>query len=1154
MAKAATPSVVAASASTYATGLGNQGKTVVDTFGNVFSIDIAGGDVWEIPVGGGTPKKVASPGCGSSGLAIDSANNLYVTQTYCANVFQIPYSNGSYSGTQINLMGNFGSLDGYYMFVNDVAVDNAGHAFISQGGCCQPGSPIFEVNVDGTNPTLLTTLPGGPAQSLAVDKNNHLYYADGSKVYVINTAASTPTPVAIGSFKAPGGVAVDAAGNLYVADGGTSSVYVIPNENGALNAADQFFIESGLTGYSNFAPGVDGAGNLYLGDGYSSTVLHKVVPGGASFGSAAAGTAASATLNFFFNAAATPAAISVLQGTGAATEFATASGGSCAAGTAYTAGQSCTVNVTMTAATTGARSGAVVLYDSANKALATGYLSGFGTGVALTVDPGTQTALTAKSAWNTPSAVAMDSAGNYYAADSGANTVQVISSTGTATASIGSGLSKPGGVAVDSAGNVYIADTGNNRVVKVPNENGTLKSADQSVVASSLSSPLGLALDASGALYIADSGNKRVLRVPSYGGAALATGSTVGSGYTNPVAVAADGRGSLYVADKTAGQVVVVNLAGGAQSVAANQLNTPTAIGLDASGSLYVVQAGNGTVVRIPNVGGVLNATGNLLLGAGLSSPSGVAVNGAGNVVIADAGKPAVYSLQRTSGALPMGAVNIALTGTPQTVTLTSAGTAAATLGAPPYIATGSTANFSVTSPSSGGCAASQTLAIGTSCTLSAVFAPVVLTTPLADVLTFSSNAVNASVISETLSGTVTNLSTTTTTLALVSPTGGNPFYGQAVTIGATVAANKVGFTPTGVVTFFVDGIGQPPVALSTASPYVASLTLTGLTAGGHSINVVYGGDANNASSSSATPLTVTVTQATSSVAVTVFPLGTVSQVAGSLVTFTANVTAASGTPTGTVSLVLAGTTTALASGTVSAGKVVLTYVPPATGSYQVIYSGDVNFKSSTSSAVAVSIGPQDFAVSASSSTLTTAAGQSVSTTITVTSISGYQGTITVGALNIVTGAVTDPCSALPAYVTCSFIFPQGALTLQRGTYPAANSSASFTLTVSTNVPPVKPYPSPTGSLIWPLGLAALALTAKKRGSLARSRLTVLLWCVSLGGVVMGVSGCGNSSAFVTPAGTTPITLTVSGPPVGQTAPPTLPNITHTVALSLTVQ
>lgn len=1174
VAKAAVPSVVAVSASTYATGLNVQGKTVVDSSGNVFSVDFSSGNIWEIPVGGGAPTKIS--GAGGGGLAIDSANNLYVTNTYGDSAYMIPYSNGSYNtGAEVNLIGNFGSLNGYYMFVGDVAVDKSGHAFISEGSCCQSGSPIFEVNVDGTNPTLLVGNLAKPAVSLAVDQNQHLYYADGSNVYVVNIAASTPTSTQIGSgFSAPGGVSVDAVGNLYVADGGTSSIYVIPYENGAVNPADQFLLESGLTGYANYAPGVDGAGNLYLGNGYANNTVNKLTIGGLSFGSAAVGAPVSGTLSFFFHASVTPTTISLLQGTGAATEFVNTLGSSCVAGTTYTAGQSCTVQATMTAGSTGVRSGAVVLANSLSQVLATGYLSGNGVGAGLTVDPGTQTALTGKSPWNTPSAIAMDSAGNYYVADSGSNSVQVISSAGTATVSIGSGLSKPGGVAVDPAGNVYIADTGNGRVVMVPNINGTLSSSKQSVVVSSLSSPLGLAVDSDGAIYIADSGNKRVLRVPTFGGTTLETPSVVGSGYTNPVGLAVDGNGNLYVSDQAAGVVFAINLSGGSQTSAITQLNSPTAIGLDAAGSLYVVNSGNSTVLRLLKVNGGLTAIGELALGTGLSAPSGVAVNGAGNVAIADAGKAAVYSLQRTSGSLPMGSVNIALSGTPQTVSVTSAGTAAATLGAPAYVSSGNTADFTVTSPASGGCTASQSLAVGTSCTLSVVFAPVTLATPASDTLTFSSNAVNAAPISEILSGTVTNLSTTTTTLALIAPASGNPAYGQPITVGATVVSSKVGFTPTGVVTFFVDGIARPAVALSTSSPYVAQVIVTGLTAGVHTINAVYGGDANNASSSNATPLTVTVSKLASTVTLAGYPVATVSQVAGSTVTFTATVKVASGVPTGTISLVLAGTSTVLASGPVQASTgtvpvytTVLAYVPPATGSYQVVYSGDGNFLGATSNAAVVSIAPQDFSVSLSSSTLTVVPGRSASTTVTVTSISGYGGTVTVGALDIFTGVVTNPCSSLPQYVTCSFAPGAVAMSSSTSTYPAANVTQTFALTLNTNVPPAQPFPSPTGAMVWPVGLVALMLAVRKRRSAVRMRLMAVLSCVALGALALGAGGCGSGSPYMTPAGTTPVTLTLSG----STAPantsvnspiapgydptkPSYPNITHAVTLTLTVQ
>jgi streptogramin lyase len=68
--------------------------------------------------------------------------------------------------------------------------------------------------------------------------------------------------------------------------------------------------------------------------------------------------------------------------------------------------------------------------------------------------------------------IAVDSSGNIYVADLGANVVRKFSSTGTSIGTIGSSgsgdgqFSGPVGIAIDSANNLYVADTGNNRIQK----------------------------------------------------------------------------------------------------------------------------------------------------------------------------------------------------------------------------------------------------------------------------------------------------------------------------------------------------------------------------------------------------------------------------------------------------------------------------------------------------------------------------------------------------------------------------------------------------------------------------------------------------------------------------------------------------------------
>ncbi len=172
--------------------------------------------------------------------------------------------------------------------------------------------------------------------------------------------------------------------------------------------------------------------------------------------------------------------------------------------------------------------------------------------------------------------------------------------------------------------------------------------------------------------------------------------------------------------------------------------------------------------------------------------------------------------------------------------------------------------------------------------------------------------------------------------------------FGQTVTFTAVVIAASPGVgTPTGTVTF-KDGptaLGSP-VALSGGT---ATFSTSQLAVGTHSITVVYSGDANFTTSTSAALSQTANKDGTSTAVVS----SANPSVFGHTVTFTAVVTAASpgvGTPTGTVTFkdgtTALGSPVALSGGTATFST---SQLAVGTHSITVVYSGDANFITSTS-------------------------------------------------------------------------------------------------------------------------------------------------------------------------------------------------------------
>ena len=282
-----------------------------------------------------------------------------------------------------------------------------------------------------------------------------------------------------------------------------------------------------------------------------------------------------------------------------------------------------------------------------------------------------------------------------------------------------------------------------------------------------------------------------------------------------------------------------------------------------------------------------------------------------------------------------------------------------------------------------------------------------------------------------------------------------------------------------------------------------------------------YGGDISYNKSASINPYSITITQATTATSITSIPT---TGSAGQLVSISATVTPTTqsygAAPGGTMQLLNNGTavgnavevtgTTATSSANAMAQATIPFILTAGNLSISVKYSGDTNYRTSTSAASALAV--SGFAVSANPSPVTISApGQSGSTTISVSPENGFTGTVNL--------SVTSGC---PGGGTCTFASPSvdvtstTAQTDKLTITTTAPSSGSVPPAVERRFPPG--FRMPAGFLWFLAGALALAILLRSSTLRRRPAACLLVTALLVVGVWVACGGGGGGSPAPPPA------------------------------------
>ncbi len=226
----------------------------------------------------------------------------------------------------------------------------------------------------------------------------------------------------------------------------------------------------------------------------------------------------------------------------------------------------------------------------------------------------------------------------------------------------------PAAISIDSANNLYVGDTSVHTIQKINSSfqvsnfigsSGQTGTTDGTGASALFNQPGGITATAAGALTVSDTSNATIRSVTTAGvvttlaGSSSSRGGTDGIGsaalFSAPVGISQNSTGTFYVADSTNHAIrmvtangTVTTFAGTAGSSGASdgtgtgaRFNNPTGVAVDAAGNVYVADTTNnlirqitpaGVVTTLAGVAGVAGSQDGTGAGALFNQPSGIVV------------------------------------------------------------------------------------------------------------------------------------------------------------------------------------------------------------------------------------------------------------------------------------------------------------------------------------------------------------------------------------------------------------------------------------------------------------------------------------------------------------------------------------------------